>query len=123
MKFDITKQLTQMIEKDSLNVETFTLTGSGTDAILIRPNYTGFVSYQVSDTGSTLSGGLTINLEMSNDGQTWTAATDAVGEVITHSLAAGASILEKLSDVNPAIKLRLVFASAVTGVLLISTRI
>lgn len=116
-------QLINLLEKDTLEKIEVVLNGSGTQALMLRPAYTGFVSYQVSDPDSTLSGSLAINLEMSNDGETWTEATDASGEVISQTIAAGESILEKLSDVNPAIKLRLAFASTSTGTIKISTRI
>lgn len=123
MTRNIHTQLITMLEKDSVKNEDFVLTGSGTDALFIRSSYSGFVSYQVSDPDSTLSGALTINLEMSDDGKNWVQATDASDIDITDSLSAGNSILQKLSDVNPAIKFRLVFASTVTGTLQISTRI
>lgn len=118
-----TVKLLNLIQKDSELNDTLILPGSGNNAILLRPSYTGFISYQISDPSSTLSGALTINLEMSNDGQNWLPATDATDTTITHSLSAGSSVMEKLSDVNPAIKLRLVFVTAVTGTLNISTRI
>jgi len=116
-------QLVNLLEKDTVENTELVLTGSTSQSYFIRPAYSGFVSYQVSDPGTTLSGALTINLEMSNDGKNWAQATDANGDDITHSLTAGSSILEKLSDVNPAIKFRLTFASATTGTVSISTRI
>ena len=123
MSRDIRTQLATLLEKDSVKNENFVLTGSGSDYLLIRPSYSGFVSYQVSDPNSILSGTLTVNLEMSDDGKNWIQATDAADEDITDSLSAGGSIMQKLSDVNPAIKFRLALVSAVTGTLQISTRI
>jgi hypothetical protein len=111
------------LQIDSQQDVILSLSGNGGDLIMLRPSYTGFVSYQLSDPDSTLSGSLTINLEMSNDGINWLQATDSGGEVITHTLAAGGTVMEKLSDVNPAIKLRLNLVTAVTGDLQVSTRI
>ena len=60
---------------------------------------------------------------MSNDGENWLQATDAAGDDITMDLSVGSASMEKLSDVNPFVKLRLNLATAVTGTLLISTRV
>ncbi len=114
---------TQKVEKDNFIKENVVLTGAGTQYYAIRTAVNGFVIYQLSDPSSTLSGALTVNLEMSNDGENWLQATDANGDDITHSLSAGSSVMEKLSDVNPFVKLRLDLSSAVTGTLLISTRV
>lgn len=122
-KRDPRQNLVVSLEKDTQNNISLELSGNGGDLLLLRPSYTGFVSYQLSDPDSTLSGGLAINLEMSNDGINWIQATDASGDDISHSLLVGESVMEKLSDVNPAIKLRLNLVTAVTGTLQISTRI
>jgi len=120
---DTRNKLVTLLEKDSQLVENITLDGSGEQYYMLRPSYTGFISYQISDPDSNLSDACAINLEMSNDGVNWLQATDANSEDITHSLAVGSTVLEKLSDVNPAIKLRLYFTSSVTGEITISTRI
>jgi hypothetical protein len=114
---------TQDVQKDIYIEDSVVLNGSGTQYYPVVTTAREFLIYQIADPLATLSGALTVNLEMSNDGVNWLQATDANGDAITHSLSAGSSIMEKLSDVNHFVKLRFSFASAVTGTLDISIRV
>ena len=110
-------------ENDTLLKETVTLKGSADTFYAIRKPYHGFLLAQVSDVNSTLGGALSVKLEMSVDGELWADATDYAEEVISGTVSLGGTYIVKLSDVNPAINLRLKFVSGVSGSVLISTRI
>lgn len=116
-------QFNKQIERDNFIKESFILNGGGAQYYALRSAVNGYLVYQLSDPDSNLSGALTINLEMSNDGSNWLQATDSNGDDITHILTVGGSVMEKLSDVNPFVKLRLSLVSAVTGEILISVRV
>lgn len=108
-------------EKRRANKEIVTLNGTSDTYYSIPSSYYGFVAFQVTDPDSSISGVLSVTLEMSIDGVSWVDAIDANGEFITGTVSIGGTILEKLSDVNNAISLRLKLTSGVTGSVLITT--
>lgn len=119
---NVYKIVTPTLEDISESKE-ISLSGNGDQYASLPSPSRGFATYQVSNADDDLSGALTINLQMSNDGINWIQATDANGDNITHSLASGSSVMEKLSDVNPFVGLRLAFPTAVTGTLSVFVRV
>ena len=108
----------------SKKVSTVVITAGGnkTFATLTRDSKTGYMGWQfVDDEDSGVSTTVTINLEVTYDGETWETLTDGNGDDVTGTIASAGSLSFSLSDVPLGAMVRPKFVTDATGTVIVST--
>lgn len=96
--------------------------GNKTFATLTRDSKTGYMGWQfVDDEDSGVSTTVTVNLEVTYDGETWATLVDSSSEDVTGTLASAGSLSFSLSDIPLGAMVRPKFVTNATGTVIVST--